>query len=357
MKIGIFGGSFNPIHKGHINIAEEAIKSLGLDKLYFVPAYKSPFKSKEIYADAEDRVNMINLVKPDKTEVSMFEINRKGTSYTIETVKYIRSKHKDDELFLLIGTDNLYKLNKWRDIDQIAKETQIVVFRREGPFSKENIKRYKCQLLKNELYNFSSTDFRRGFMNNVPTEVSEYIGHNHLYIKDLMLSMLDPKRHKHSTSVANYAARYAKVAGVSAKKAWVAGCLHDITKCWHKEDHREYLDSLDIDHAEIDDFLLHSLTGYYWLKNEYKLDDEDILQSIRLHTTLANELTELDKVIFAADKLCEGRKHDGIQKDRTLIVNDFHAGFKKIVQVAYDILIKSRDISEAQDAIYKKWME
>lgn len=357
MKIGIFGGSFNPIHKGHLNIADEAIKSLGLDKLYFVPAYKSPFKAKEIYADPQDRVNMINLVKPEKSEISMFEINRKGTSYTIETVKYIQQKHPGAQLFLLIGTDNLYKLHKWRDIDQIAELTKITVFKREGNFSKENIKRYSCQLLNNELYKYSSTSFRSGVINNVPEEVAEYIGSHYLYIKDLMISMLDSKRHKHSMSVANYAASYAKATNQSAKKAWVAGCLHDITKCWPKEKHREYLNSLGIDSTGIDDFLLHSLTGYHWIKNEYKLKDEEILNAIRLHTTLAHELTTMDKIIFAADKLCEGRKHEGIQKDRQLILDNFDEGFKKIVKVAYDILIKTRKIDQEQKEIYLKWME
>lgn len=356
MKIAIFGGSFNPIHKGHISLAEEAIKELNLDKLYFVPAYKSPFKSVKEYAPAQDRVNMIDLVKPEKSEVSMFEINRKGTSYTIDTLKYFKNKHKDDEIFLLIGTDNLYKLHKWRDIDEIASLAKIVIFRREGNWSKENIKRFNCKLLNNSLYKFSSTKYRQGYMNHADDRVKSYIGENHLYIKDLMVGMLDPKRHKHSMSVANYAAKYAKSINADAKKAFTAGCLHDITKLWTEEQHREFLRSLNIDDSNIESFELHAITGYHWVKNEYMLTDEEILNAIKLHTTLDFELSPMDKIIFAADKLCEGRKHDGIQKDRELIMKNFDEGFKKIVNVAYEILIKNRDISETQEKIYRKWM-
>lgn len=356
MKIGIFGGSFNPVHKGHVKIAAEAIEVLGLDKLYFVPAYKSPFKSKEVYATAEDRVNMINLVKVEKSEVCLFEINRKGVSYTIETVKYIQSQHPNDELFLLIGTDNLYKLNKWRDISEISKLTQIVVFKREGDYSKENIKRFNCQLLNNELYNFSSTNLRKGLMDNIDEKVATYIGQNYLYVKDIMLGMLDHKRHKHSMAVATLAAEYAKKVGVSAKKAWIAGCFHDITKCWPIEKHYQYLEEVcGIDVSSIGKHELHSFSAYHWLKNEYKLNDEEILNAILKHTTLDFELSLMDKVIFAADKLCEGRAYEGIQTDRQLILQDFDKGFKRVVAKNEEIITGEKQISDKQKQIYERW--
>jgi nicotinate-nucleotide adenylyltransferase len=112
MKIGIYGGAFNPIHKGHIKIAKHVIEFLALDKLIFVPSFKGPFKKNIELVSGEDRINMIELVLEDKMEVSPFEINRKGVSYTIDTIKYFKNKYKEDELFLIIGSDNLAKLNK-----------------------------------------------------------------------------------------------------------------------------------------------------------------------------------------------------------------------------------------------------
>ncbi|SFW05757.1 Nicotinate-nucleotide adenylyltransferase [Chlamydia abortus] len=114
MKIGIFGGSFDPIHKGHLLVASEAIKSLDLDCLYFVPANKNPFKKDKSYASNLHRINMIKLAIKDnpKMQISEFETNRNCISYTIDTVKYFRNKFKDDDLYLLIGSDNLNSLHK-----------------------------------------------------------------------------------------------------------------------------------------------------------------------------------------------------------------------------------------------------
>ena len=357
MKIAIYGGSFNPIHKGHIKVATEAIKELNIDKFFFVPAFKSPFKSKVKYADADHRVKMIEEVLPEKAEVSLFEINRKGVSYTIDTLRYFKQKFPNDELFLIIGSDNVYKLNKWRNINEIVELAKIVVFKRQGEFSKLNIKRYDALLLNNELYNYSSTDFRNGLINNVDEKVRTYIGKNHLYVQDLMLSMLDAKRYKHSQAVGKMAARLAKQVGVDIEKAWFIGCFHDITKTWSEERHRRYLTFNDVDHSELKLFELHPLTGAIWVQKEYSLDDPEVYSAITKHTSLDKELTLMDKVIYAADKLSEGRHWEGIQKDRALIYKDFDAGFKNMMAVVYQFLIdKERPLSDEQTAIYKEWM-
>lgn len=357
MKIGIFGGTFNPVHKGHIQIAQFAIKELGLDKLIFVPTYKSPFKSKEKIIDAEHRVKMLELVKPEKSEISDFEIKRKGTSYTIDTVKYFKQQYPNDELFLLIGTDNVYKLNKWRSINNIVEITQLAIFKRAGNFSRINIKRYKGILLDNNLADFSSTEFKAGALEQVEDVVMKYIADNYLYLPEIMMSMLDKKRHKHSLAVGRLAPEYAKVVGIDAKKAWLTGNLHDITKSWSKEKHREFLEEQGYKESDFKDFQLHSTTGALWVKNVYKLDDEEVYNAILRHTNLAMELSDLDRVVFAADKLCEGRAYDGVQQLRKLMFEDFDAGFKILVKdIRRVITEKSGPVSDEQEEIYKRWM-
>ena len=356
MKIGIYGGSFNPVHKGHISVAEFAIDNLNLDKMIFVPAFKSPFKSKVKYADGEHRINMLNIVKPEKATVSPFEINRKSTSYTIDTIKYFKQKYPNDELFLIIGSDNVHKLNKWKQINDIVDMATIVVFKRGDDFSKVNVKRYKALVMDNPLYNFSSTQFKRGNFDNIDTDVMKYLSANYLYITDIMINMLDHKKHKHSQSVGSFAARFAKSAGVDSRKAWVAGCLHDITKSWSIEDQRGFLRNVGFDETTLKDFQVHATAGYYWIKDRYLLEDEEILNSVLHHTSLNKELSEMDKVIFAADKMCEGRRHEGIQADRKLIMEDFDAGFKKIVTVVSKLLEEmERPLTDEQWEIYRKW--
>ncbi|WKX02199.1 nicotinate-nucleotide adenylyltransferase [Candidatus Mycoplasma mahonii] len=356
MKIGIFGGSFNPVHRGHISVAEHAIKHLSLDKLIFVPAFKSPFKSKVKYVDGQHRIQMLEIAKPQKATISHFEINRKSISYTIDTVKYFKQKYPNDELFLIIGSDNIHKLNKWKSINEIVEMLKIVVFRRDNEFSKLNIKRYGCILIDNPIYDFSSTWFRKGHMHNVDKAVMKYISSQYLYIPELMKNMLDHKRYQHSKSVASYAAKFAKSAGVNSKKAWVAGSLHDITKSWSFERHKKFLINQDVDITNIKDFQLHSMSGYYWLKNKYMMEDEEIMKAVLRHTSLADELSMMDKVIFAADKMCDGRRHPGIQNDRELIMKNFDVGFKKIIGIVYELLIKmNRDFSDEEKAIYERW--
>ena len=357
MKIGIYGGSFNPIHKGHIEIAKYAIDKLGLEKLYFVPAFKSPFKSKIKYVPVEDRINMINLVKPDKTDVSLFEANRKGVSYTIDTVRHFKQKFPDDDLYLIIGSDNVYKLNKWKNINEIAETVKIVVFKREGEFSKMNIKRYNATLLDNPLYDFASSWFRKGYMNNIDESVMKYIAKNFLYVTDILVNMVDAKRHKHSIATGSLAAQYAKNLKLDPKKAWFAGTFHDITKGMPKEWHRNFLKSKGIDEYKLKDYQLHSLSAYYWIRDEYKLMDEEILNSIRVHTSLEDKLSDFDKIIYAADKLADGRKFDGIQKIRELMFKDFEKGFKVLVRIIYEHLVKTRgEMVESQRKIYERWM-
>ena len=111
-RIAIFGGSFNPVTKAHLAIAQFTLNELKLDKLIFVPAYQSPFKKGQNLASGQDRIAMINLVLKPKMCCSSFEIDRQGISYTIDTVKYFKNKYPEAELFWIIGTDHLSKLNK-----------------------------------------------------------------------------------------------------------------------------------------------------------------------------------------------------------------------------------------------------
>ncbi|NQZ29549.1 MAG: nicotinate-nucleotide adenylyltransferase [Mycoplasmatales bacterium] len=338
MKIGIFGGSFNPAHKGHINVAKFAMSELSLDKLYFVPAYQSPFKSKVKYLDAKDRINMLNLVKPKKTEVSLFEINRKGTSYTIETIKHFRKQFPNDELVLLIGSDNLYKLHKWKDIDIIAKEATIVIFQREDVFSKINIKKYNATLLKNKRWTHSSSNARSGDFTGLDEKVNEYIGNNKLLLLEIGRANLTVRRHKHCIAAASMAADLAKANGISAKQAWVAALMHDITKEWSNEKHKEFLLERGFDPSGTPELIWHQWTGALWLKDIYKVNDDEIVNAIFKHSNADampfEDLTTLDKIVYVADKLCDGRRYPGIQEHRKLAMENLDAGFKAAAEFA-----------------------
>ncbi|UWD33956.1 nicotinate-nucleotide adenylyltransferase [Mesomycoplasma molare] len=356
MKIGIFGGSFDPIHKGHIEIANESIKVLRLDKLYFVPVYRNPFKSKNSYANWEDRVKMIEDVKPDKSEISLFEIKRKGISYTIDTVSYFKNKFPNDEIYLILGSDNLDKLHKWREIENISKSVKIVIFKRSKKINKENIKKFNCILLNNRIFESSSTEVKFGNFKNLFPQTLEYIGKNFLYILDILNNTTDAKLNKHCRFTASLAAEYAKHLGYDAKIAWFSGLVHDLTKKWTIEIHREFLIANNLDESKYPDYKLHQTTCSLWLEKYYKVNNPEIVRAISVHTSLDLEMGTLDKIVFMADKLCQGRKWEGIQKIRELAFQDFDLAFKKVVEHIKQFNLNKTSVSEEQLNIYDYWI-
>ncbi|QNM93899.1 nicotinate-nucleotide adenylyltransferase [Mycoplasma sp. Pen4] len=360
MKIGIFGGSFNPIHKAHLKIARFAIKELDLDKLIFVPANINPFKSAKQYVSGIDRYNMIKLVLEDKMEVSDFEIKRNGVSYTIDTIKYFAHKYPNDELFFILGSDNLPTLHKWEGISEIAELAKIVVFRRSEKINKTNIKKFNGILLNNPLFDASSTAYKQGNVLIVDEKVQNYIQEHTFYAKELIHNMLSAKRAKHCMSTGNFAAELAKKHGYSARQAYVAGIFHDICKEFNEIEYQwlfeKYQPELLDSNNPLPHYKYHQTAAYLWLKNLYKLQDQDVLRAISIHTSMDSEMQPLDKILFIADKICDGRRFPGIQKVRELCFEDLEKGFATVVQKTYEYNIdKGVKFTPDQLELYNKY--
>ena len=133
-RIGIFGGSFDPVHLGHLLVAQAAVEELGLDRLFFIPAAQSPFKPENHASPAAERLRLLRLALAARAdcEVDEVEIRRGGVSYTIETLRDYANRFPRAELFYLIGADNAAKLNEWREANELARLAQFVVTPRPG---------------------------------------------------------------------------------------------------------------------------------------------------------------------------------------------------------------------------------
>ena len=197
----IFGGAFDPVHNGHINMAKNAQKSL-FGEVIFVPARISVWKNDS--APIKDKIAMLELAIKDEKGFSIetYEIdNGQETTYSIDTIKYLKEKYPNDKLFLLIGTDQVNAFHKWKSADEIADLVQIVYFSRPGyRLDEENIKRFKMMKIEGEEYDVSSTDIRKLENIDVPDEVLFYIVEHDLYEGMVGLNKtLSPHRLSHST--------------------------------------------------------------------------------------------------------------------------------------------------------------
>lgn len=134
MKIGIYGGSFNPVHNGHIHLAETAVEEFGLDIVYFVPSKISPHRSVEEYVPETDRLEMLKLVckKNNSFRVSDYELRSDRVSYSVYTVEHFRRKFPHDELYLLVGSDMLMMFDRWYCFEKILSEVTLAVISRNS---------------------------------------------------------------------------------------------------------------------------------------------------------------------------------------------------------------------------------
>ncbi|MDD5505884.1 MAG: nicotinate-nucleotide adenylyltransferase [Candidatus Omnitrophica bacterium] len=189
MKIGILGGTFNPVHIGHLILAEEAREKLGLDKIVFIPTALPPHKDSLNIALADKRLKMLKLaIKGNKYfTVSDIEIKRKGRSYTIDTLKELKQKYSRDELYFIIGSDLLKYLNEWKDLNEIIKMVKFVAATRPG-YPLEQIPQY-IKTLAIRAVDVSGFEVRgcvqenKSFRYLVPEAVFNYINRNNLYIR------------------------------------------------------------------------------------------------------------------------------------------------------------------------------
>lgn len=191
-EIGIYGGSFDPVHIGHLLAARTAIEELGLSKLYIVPAAISPFKTNSgPRVDDVDRLEMLNLATNgmDQIEICDWEIQRGGVSFSIDTVRYFAQQFPQDKLTYLIGTDQIDGLPKWKNADLLKSSTKFAVVPRPGYQPTNLPEGFHGEFLNGFSINLSSSTIRERITHGLPIEwlvpdsVERFIHINKLYLK------------------------------------------------------------------------------------------------------------------------------------------------------------------------------
>lgn len=189
-RIALFGGSFDPVHNGHLLVALAAIEELSVERIFFVPAAQSPFKPETKPAPADLRARMLRLALAGHTryEVDDQEIRRGGTSYTVDTVRDYRRRFPKAEVFYLIGADHIPQLHKWRAADELAGAVEFVVIPRPGEGAPAAPSGFRVRTLRGFPLALSSSQIRERVRAGkpidalVPSAVAETIRNSRLYL-------------------------------------------------------------------------------------------------------------------------------------------------------------------------------
>ena len=344
----IFGGAFDPVHNGHINMALKAAKELD-GEVIFVPARISVWK--EVSASINDKMNMLRLAIKDKKNLSIdeFELNsEKDVNYSIDTVLYFKEKYPNDNLFFLIGVDQANAFHRWKEADKIAELLQIVYYTRPGYVEdSENIKRFHMQKIEGLGIEVSSTDIRKLKSFELPDDILFYIVEHNLYEGMVELNyILTPHRLAHSKSVAKTAYEIAKANNLdNPLKAFIAGLFHDIGKDITEDKQYEMTKKYYPEYADIPKFAYHQFAGAHLVQEMFGLKDPDIIEAIKFHSTGNENMGLLAKIIYASDKIELTRGFDSSDLINAM-KNDAEQGFKIVLQANKDFLLsKGKDIN------------
>ena len=332
MKIGILGGTFDPVHKVHILSAKAAYEQLRLDKVWFMPSFIPPHKEGMSVSSYEDRLNMLKLATEDYPYFGICELEagRNENSYTSVSLKILHDKYPNDEFFFIMGADSFYELEKWYEYEKIFSLASLAVIDRE--YSEEHNsmeylkvyfeRKYPAHIyfLKFSPQNVSSTVIRKEAEHKryneevLDKKVIDYIKEKNLYtvspedkyrfIKKDLEKTLKKDRFEHSIGVSYTAAALAMAYGADIYKAKLAGLLHDCAKNMANSLIKSECETRGIPLSENDlksPQIWHSIYGSVLAKEKYNIEDAEILSSIRYHTTGKAGMTQLEKIIFIAD--------------------------------------------------------
>ena len=367
-RIGIYGGTFNPPHTGHIRGASYAIDALELEHLLLIPSCISPHKRlPDDSPTPAQRAQMLKIAVGDKMEVSHMELRRGGTSYTYETVEQIAEQYPDKELVLLMGTDMFLSFLSWMQPQRILQKASLGVLYRGDKGELEEIEAQKKTLeshnakvyiVENPVTAISSTQLRRMLVfrcagSFLPEGVESCIRENGFYgaekdyrnlpieeLEQVAVSLVKPSRVAHILGCRDTAAELARRWGADETHAARAGLLHDITKALDGSLQltlcREYGMMLDAFH-EKNPKTLHALTGSLVAQRIFG-ENREVVAAIRSHTTGKANMNTLEKILYVADYMEPNRDFPGVERLRELAFTDLDKALKLGLEMTLKLL-------------------
>ena len=344
-KMGLFGGTFDPIHQGHVDMALRLAEKLELDCVVLMPTFVPPHKIRESMAAAEHRLAMCRLaaeVSP-LLQVSDLELQRAGASFTVDTLRALCEQDPDTQWYLITGADMFVTLRTWHRFEDIANMAVLCTVPRDGTdtaalqayaasLEQDGI---RCYVDDAPVLDVSSTEIRdriragENLDGLVPKTVEEYIVQHGLYRQQeslqsqtrdeqfiaIIRTRLGDYRFRHSLCVADEARRLALRYGANPDQAYTAGILHDIMKDTDPAVQLQILADYGVELDAVEkqsQTLWHARTGETFLRHVLGVTDEDVLRAVRYHTTGRADMTLLEQVLFVADFTSADRSYPDV---------------------------------------------
>lgn len=337
MKILLFGGAFDPPHRGHISILKNAVAYKEFDKIIVMPT-GTPTHKKNCTAPFDVRMHMARAAFcgiSQKVEISDWEGTNLQDDYTYRTLQHLMDEYDDAEIYMVIGSDSLFTLDKWKNAEFVMKNCTALVFAREDNIGEDMAEKAhqlkamgaKIEFVDAEIINVSSSQFRRegeatadiinDDVQNIVEEYSLYSADENERLKGtaklLAKILLDEKRYIHTLNVEKLAAELGTIYGLDTEKLRIAALLHDIMKNAPKDIllHRAKQSGIISKIEDKPKQTLHGFAAAHYAKTELGIDDEEILWAVKSHTCGRSGMQDIEKVIYLADMLCEERSFEG----------------------------------------------
>lgn len=318
----LFGGSFDPIHNGHLEIAKNAIKHTQYDEVWFLVAALNPFKDKS--TSFQHRVKMIELmIRPfKKLKVCTIENDMPTPSYSIDTVKRLMKIYPKVEFGFLIGSDQIPKLNEWKDFDKLNQLVAFSVYEREGHQESHNY-----PVIPGSHITVSSTEIRKGQSNLTSKHVLRYMMYEGLYLEEIVRNNMSEFRYHHTLEVTKLALELGSIHKVDLKKMRLIAMMHDLCKEWEATRLKEIVSMIDERLLEYPSAFYHAFAASYWLNHYYCIYDKQILSAIHNHVH-GGSYSKYGMILYIADKCERTRPYDTetlIDLSKQNLIEGFHA--------------------------------
>ena len=369
MKIGIYGGAFNPPHSGHVDCAVSAAQQLALDLLLVIPSGTPPHKALPSDSPtAQDRFKMAQLAfrNVPSCEVTDIELRRQGESYTIDTVRELEQMYPGAQFYLIVGTDMYLSLTTWCESDALLRRiTPAVALRTPGmePETAAEAERLagfgvSTEVVRNNTIEISSSQLREALSSRNWTYHLDYLVYSFIIERGLFgakpdfdwlrleaYKLLDEGRIRHVAGCEGEAVRLAIRWGADVDEAREGAILHDITK---RLNHKEQLLLCKRYGIELDDFmravpkLLHGYTAAELSGERFNVSDT-VKAAVKWHTTGHKDMTLLEKIIYLADYIEPNRRFDGVDELRAIAYQDIDKAMIRGLEMTCNDLL-ARDL-------------